>query len=115
MIIESFQRDLFKNESQNSPGTPGNQMTFIHFTQETINGLFPCGRLDKNKKIKLNSYINPTKMIGWDVSSFFPIFFVFYIFLLLRSTPYIFVVFYYQFSFQITLKLLVTEVLCGGW
>ncbi|CAH1374058.1 hypothetical protein MTP99_015434 [Tenebrio molitor] len=44
---ESFQRGLFKAESQNLArrlsDTPANQMTPLHFAQETVNELCPCG------------------------------------------------------------------------
>lgn len=44
---DSFQRGLFKAESQNLArrlsDTPGNQMTPLHFAQETVNELCPCG------------------------------------------------------------------------
>ncbi|XP_018328376.1 cytosol aminopeptidase-like [Agrilus planipennis] len=44
---ESFQRGLFKAECQNLArrlsDTPGNQMTPLHFAQETVNELCPCG------------------------------------------------------------------------
>lgn len=44
---EGFQRGLFKAESQNLArrlsDTPANQMTPLHFAQETVNELCPCG------------------------------------------------------------------------
>lgn len=44
---ESFQRGLFKAESQNLArrlsDTPANLMTPLHFAQETVNELCPCG------------------------------------------------------------------------
>lgn len=44
---DSFQRGLFKAESQNLArrlsDTPANQMTPLHFAQETVNELCPCG------------------------------------------------------------------------
>lgn len=44
---ESFQRGLFKAESQNLArrlgDTPANFMTPLHFAQETVNELCPCG------------------------------------------------------------------------
>ncbi|XP_056643884.1 cytosol aminopeptidase-like [Diorhabda sublineata] len=44
---ESFQRGLFKAESQNLArrlsDTPANQMTPLHFAQEAVNELCPCG------------------------------------------------------------------------
>lgn len=44
---EAFQRGLFKAESQNLArrlsDTPANQMTPLHFAQETVNELCPCG------------------------------------------------------------------------
>ncbi|KAK5650425.1 hypothetical protein RI129_001454 [Pyrocoelia pectoralis] len=44
---DSWQRGLFKAESQNLArrlcDTPGNQMTPLHFAQETVNELCPCG------------------------------------------------------------------------
>ncbi|KAK9711693.1 Cytosol aminopeptidase family, catalytic domain [Popillia japonica] len=44
---ESFQRGLFKAECQNFArrlcDTPANQMTPLHFAQETVNELCPCG------------------------------------------------------------------------
>ncbi|KAF2893566.1 hypothetical protein ILUMI_12595 [Ignelater luminosus] len=44
---ESWQRGLFKAESQNLArrlsDTPANQMTPLHFAQETVNELCPCG------------------------------------------------------------------------
>lgn len=44
---DSFQRGLFKAESQNLArrlsDTPANQMTPLHFAQEAVNELCPCG------------------------------------------------------------------------
>lgn len=44
---DSFQRGLFKADSQNLArrlsDTPANQMTPLHFAQETVNELCPCG------------------------------------------------------------------------
>ncbi|KAK9881572.1 hypothetical protein WA026_016447 [Henosepilachna vigintioctopunctata] len=44
---ECFQRGIFKAESQNFArrlcDTPANQMTPLHFAQETVNELCPCG------------------------------------------------------------------------
>ncbi|KAL3276250.1 hypothetical protein HHI36_020966 [Cryptolaemus montrouzieri] len=44
---DCFQRGLFKAESQNFArrlcDTPANQMTPLHFAQETVNELCPCG------------------------------------------------------------------------
>lgn len=44
---DSFQRGLFKADSQNLArrlsDTPANQMTPLHFAQEAVNELCPCG------------------------------------------------------------------------